>query len=279
MTVTNSRSNRDPQAGPTVQGSGEGYFAEIVVLVRWVARTIYELPRALRFPTEILRQFATIVLGSALVVWVVHIAGGVLLGQMGHYLMGQLGAQAYASFFTAAGSLKGIDPPWFGFIVSAKIGCGMVAELGAMRINEEIDAMDTMGVPSFAYLVGTRVWACIVAIPFLFLTAFSMDFLAAYITSVHVFETVSAGGYSFVFWAFTSPVDMFFRSMIWAVVPALLAIIVACYYGYRARGGPVGVGENTSRSMVFNVMLINILGAATMFQLFYGTDVVLPIGN
>ncbi|GAA5127847.1 ABC transporter permease [Haloechinothrix salitolerans] len=267
------------QHGASKTTEQTSYLEEIVLLCRWTVSTIVDLPRALRFPSEIIRQCAIMIRSSSIVIWLLLLTGGVMVAEVSHYLLTQIGAQAYIGFVTAAATLKGTSCVFLGFIVAAKIGCGIVAELGAMRINDEIDAMEVMGVPSQAYLVGTRVWASIIAMPFLFITGFSWAAVGSYVTNVVVLGTVSAGGYNAVFWSFITPGDILFRSMTWAMVTALLAIIISCYYGYTAKGGPVGVGENTARSMGFNVVMVNLLGAGCMFQLFYGTNVVLPIGN
>ncbi|SNR65911.1 phospholipid/cholesterol/gamma-HCH transport system permease protein [Haloechinothrix alba] len=279
MTTVSDRSADSRDARPATEGAQQGYLEEIALVTSWTARTIVELPKALRFPTEIIRQCAIMILSSSVVVWMLVFTGGVMVAEVSHYFLETIGAQAYIGFVTAAATLKGTSCVFFGYIIAAKVGCGIVAELGAMRINEEIDAMEVMGVPSRTFLVGTRVWASVIAFPFLFVTGFSWAFVGSYVTNVIILKTVSVGGYNSVFWAFTTPGDMFIRSMLWAMITALLAIIIACYYGYTASGGPVGVGENTARSMAFNFVMVNLLGAGAMFQLFYGTNVVIPIGN
>lgn len=252
---------------------------EIGEIVRFTGTTLVELPQALRYPTEVIRQLAKIITGSAVVIFALMLVDGVLVGEIGHYLLGQIGAQSYVGLFAAAGTLKGSAPIFFGYMVAAKIGCGYAAELGAMRINEEIDAMKVMGIPEGPYLVGTRVLAFIIAAPFLWLIGIGICFYANYVTNVDMLGSVSAGGYTDVLWAFTTPTDFAVRSLLWAVLPAVLVVIVACYYGMTASGGPVGVGANTAKSMVANVVLVSVLGAGIMFQFIYGTTVVVPIAN
>jgi phospholipid/cholesterol/gamma-HCH transport system permease protein len=254
-------------------------FAELATLVSWIGRTIAELPQSLRYPDEIIRQLAKAWTSSCFVVWGMGLTSGFIVGEVGHYLLQQIGAQAYIGLFSAAGTLKATTPVFFGFMVAAKIGCGYVAELGSMRINEETDAMEVMGVSSLPYLVGTRVWAAIIAMPVLFITSLSCAFIGNYVTNVLIYHTASAGGYNYVFWAFTTSADLFLRSMFWAVVPSIAAVIIACYYGYNAQGGPVGVGEATARSMMINIVMVNVFGAGIMFELFYGTSIIVPIGN
>lgn len=270
-----------PQPATTLErpSSTDPIFNEIGTIVRFIGTTFKELPKALRYPDEVLRQAARLILGSALVVWTLLVVDGVLVGQIGHYLLQQIGAQSYVGLFAAAGTLKGSAPIFFGFIVAAKIGCGFAAELGAMRINEEIDALEVMGISSQSYLVGTRVLAYIVVAPALWLIGIGMCFYANYLTNVPILGSVSSGGYFSVFWAFTTPTDFALLALLWSMIPTVLVIIIGCYYGMTASGGPAGVGENTAISMAVNVSLITILGAGIMFQAFYGTGVVVPIAN
>lgn len=257
----------------------ENFFEEFVTIMAWIGRTVIELPGALRYPTEVLRQVAILIKSSSLVLCGMLFAAGLYVGEIGHYVLSQIGAQAYIGVFSAAGTVKATCPVFFGYMLSAKIGCGYVAELGAMRINDEIDAMEVMGLPSRQYLVGTRVMAGLIVVPLLFITATGVSFVSNYIINVVMLGTSSSGGFLRGLWAFTTPTDLFVNSMIWAYVPSMIAIIVATYYGYNARGGAVGVGDNTAKSQVFNLVQVNILGAAVIFQLLYGTGVALPIGN
>lgn len=279
MTTTTQHGNELTDAPQPLELPRNSPFKEIGDIARFTATTFRELPQALRYPDEVMRQVARIIVGSALVVWALFVIDGVLVGEIGHYLLAQIGAQSYAGLFAAAGTLKGSAPIFFGFIIAAKIGCGFSAELGAMKINEEVDAMKVMGLPVGPYLVGTRVLAMIITAPLVWMIGIGICFVANFITNAVVLGTVSAGGFTSVFWAFTTPADIFIRSLIWAVVLAVLIAVVSCYYGMTAKGGPVGVGDNTARSMVANVMIVSVLGAGILFQLIYGTGIVVPIAN
>lgn len=283
MTTTN---DRDAGSGPEPAEPEfddpprpTGVLNEMGLIVRFIGTTFREFPQTLAFPSEILRQAATIILSSTFVIWGFLLVNGVLVAQIGFYLLGQLGAQSYVGLFAAAGTLKGSSPILFGYIVAAKIGCGFAAELGSMRINEEIDAMRVMGIPAGPYLVGTRVLGFLIAAPFLWLSGIAICFFAAYVVDVPILNAVSPGGYSDVFWSFTTPTDVIVRSLVWAIIPLIFVVNIACYFGYTVSGGPVDVGDNTAKSMVTNVVLISVFGAGTLFQLFYGSTVILPIGN
>lgn len=283
MTTTMDRPSASPPPGQEPVGERARFFDpvtdELGAILRFIGLTVKELPRSLRYSDEILRQAASLIISSGFVIWSLLIVDGVLVGEIGHYLLQQIGAQSYAGLFAAAGTIKGSAPIFFGFIVAAKIGCGFAAELGAMRINEEIDALEVMGISPQAYLVGTRVLAYLIVAPVLWLIGVAFIYYSIYITNVVVLGSVSAGGFTSVFWAFTTVTDFALLSMVWAILPTILVIIVGCYFGMTASGGPAGVGENTAISMSVNVPIITVIGAGIMFQAFYGTGVVVPIAN
>lgn len=276
----------DPTATDDSVGSGEpveetGFKAGLIELGhigRWIVRTTVELPEALRYPQEILRQAAIILLSNAIPLWSMLLVFGVFIGELGYYTLIQIGAQAYMGLFAAAGTLKVTDPVFFGFVVAAKTGTGFVAELGAMRINDEIDALEVLGVPPRAYLVGTRVWASLIALPLIYMTGLSITFYFVWLSSTQMFNAVSSGGFLRVFWSFISPFDLTLGSTGWALSTSFLAVIVGCYYGFNAKGGAVGVGENAAKSMSLNVVIVA-LASGLFFQGVYGTTVILPIGN
>ena len=162
-------------------------------------------------------------------------------------------------------------------MMSAKVGTGLVAELGAMRINEEIDAMEVMGIPSITFLCATRLLAAWMVLPFIYVSAVGAGFLASYLAVVKQIGEVSAGGYFLIFWMFQNPPDLLF-SVIKAMAMATAIVIVGCYYGYTASGGPVGVGTATAKSMVLNIVLVHLI-AMMGTQVFWGANPRAPIGG
>lgn len=165
----------------------------------------------------------------------------------------------------------------FGWIVAAKIGCGIVAEVGSMRISEEIDALEVMGVPPIPYLVSARVLAGMFAMPLLFIAGMAIYFTSSYLFATELLNTVSPGGFVSTLFLFQNFKDLSL-GITWGVTYGLIIIITSSYYGFTARGGPVGVGRNTAQSMLVNLVMISILGMM-LIQLFYGDSPNAPIGN
>ena len=128
-------------------------------------------------------------------IWGLVFVLGLQCGIEGAYLLRANGAPAYAGVFSAWCDLREILPYAFGYMLSAKVGTGIVAELGAMRISDEIDALEVMGVPPVTFLCATRLLAAWIAFPFMYLVAIGIMYLASYIAVVKQIGDASSGGY------------------------------------------------------------------------------------
>jgi phospholipid/cholesterol/gamma-HCH transport system permease protein len=238
---------------------------------------VYSL-RVLRFFGEALRQSGLMIVSSTLVIWgLVFIAGLGTCGIEGAYFLKAQGAPSYAGVFTAWCNLREAVPYVFGYMMAAKVGTGIVAELGAMRISDEIDALEVMGVDSVTFLCATRLLAAWIVLPFMYLAAIGVAFLGSYIAVVLQVKTVSPGGYLLIFWQFQNSPDLLY-SLIKGMVMATAIVLVGCYYGYNANGGPVGVGTATAKSMGVNLVLVNLIGMLGT-QVFWGSNPRAPIGG
>jgi phospholipid/cholesterol/gamma-HCH transport system permease protein len=251
-------------------------FGEIGRFGVRVAGLVYS-GRVLRFFGEAIRQAGILIFGSALIVWAFIFILGLQCGLQGAYFFRAQGAPGYAGLFAAFCDLREAAPYAFGYILSAKVGTGIVAEIGAMRISEEIDALEVMGVPPLTFLCGTRLLAAWIALPVMYLVGIGGMYLASYFTVVKQVGDVSSGGYTLIFWMFQSPPDLIF-SLTKAMAMATVIVLVGCYYGYTASGGPVGVGTATAKSMVFNIIAVHILGMLGTV-VFWGANPRVPIGG
>src|SRR5438093_6279907 len=148
--------------------------------------------RTMQFFGEALRQAGILILGSTLVIWGLVFISGLTCGIEGAYLLRAQGAPAYAGVFSAWCDLREITPYAFGYMMAAKVGTGIVAELGAMRISDEIDALETMGVPPMVYLASTRLLAAWIALPLIYLGAIAIMFLASWLAVVQQIGDVSS---------------------------------------------------------------------------------------
>jgi phospholipid/cholesterol/gamma-HCH transport system permease protein len=233
--------------------------------------------RVLRFFAEALRQAGLLIVSSTIVIWGLVFIIGLQCGIEGAYLLRSEGAPQYAGVFSAWCDLRELAPLCFGYMMAAKVGTGIVAELGSMRISEEIDALEVMGISGITFLCATRLLASWLVLPFVYLGAVGWGFLASYVAVVQQVANVSAGGYSLIFWEFQNPGDLLF-SIIKAMAMATVIVLVGCYFGYTASGGPVGVGVATAKSMVVNIVSVHVVGMLGT-QLFWGANPRAPIGG
>jgi phospholipid/cholesterol/gamma-HCH transport system permease protein len=231
------------------------------------ARALAWTPRAIRrYTREILRLLAEVSFGSGALALIGGTVGvmvgmtlftGTVVGLQGYAALNQIGASAFTGFVSAYFNTREIAPLVAGLALSATVGAGFTAQLGSMRINEEIDALEGMGVPSLPYLVTTRIVAGAVAVIPLYALGLVSSYIGSQLVTVY-FEGQSAGTYEHYFGLFLSPVDVlwsFLKVMIFAIV----VILVHCYYGYRAQGGPAGVGVAVGRAVRTSIVMINVI--------------------
>lgn len=246
--------------------------------VEFALATFKEIPTAIRlYPSEIMRHCGAMIRSNAVVVIFMLFMMGAVMGLTAHFLFSNIGIDSYIAAVNSVAGVRGICQVVFGWIIAAKLGCGIVAELGAMRISEEIDALEVMGVRAIPFLASTRVIAAMIVLPALFVVGLLVNFWAGWLFNVQLLETVSSGGFDYFLYLFQNIRD-FTIAMAWAGILGLTIVVVACYFGYTASGGPVGVGRNTAQSMLVNLVLVSLIGMA-LVQLFYGNDPNAPIGN
>jgi phospholipid/cholesterol/gamma-HCH transport system permease protein len=257
-----------------------GVFEDFYAQLKFYVRIIRALPRALRYPREILVLMSDITVGSgALIVGggmffvVVSIAffTGTEVGLEGFSGLNQIGAQAFTGVITALANTREITPLVAGVALAAQVGAGYTAQLGAMRISDEIDALEVMGVNSVVYLVATRVWAALITMIPLYLAALFASYLASELI-VTKFFGLSPGTYQHYFQLYLPPIDIFY-SFLKAMIFAVLVTFVHCYYGYTASGGPAGVGVAAGRAIRLSIILVVVVNLIMSLVLFGGANV------
>jgi phospholipid/cholesterol/gamma-HCH transport system permease protein len=251
-------------------------FGEIVKFCATVVGEVFGL-KVFRFFGEALRQAGILIISSTIVIWGLIFIIGLQCGIEGAYFNRATGVPAYSGVFAAWCDLRELVPYAFGYMMAAKVGTGIVAELGSMRISDEIDALEVMGISSMTFLCATRLLAAWLVLPFMYLAGIGAGFIASYLAVVQQIGEVSSGGYLLIFWMFQNPPDLLY-SVIKGMAMATAIVLVGCYYGYTASGGPVGVGTATAKSMVLNIVLVHLIGMLGT-QVFWGANPRAPIGG
>jgi phospholipid/cholesterol/gamma-HCH transport system permease protein len=251
-------------------------FGEAADFFWQIARRVLN-GRVGRYFVEVLRQANILASGSVFIVLVLVFAFGLTIGIQAAYGARLVGAPSAAGAFTSIGDMREIAPYAFGYMMAAKVSTGYVAEIGTMRISDEIDALDVLGLDSIAYLCSTRLLASWLILPLVYGFAMVVSFLGSFISVVLQIGQVSMGGYLQLFWKFQSPSDFLF-SGVKGMAMATFVVLVGCYYGYKVRGGPVEVGRATAQAMIANLIGVHVIGILGS-QLFWGGAPRLPIGG
>ena len=255
-------------------------FLDSAGKIAWFSiQAILEIGHAMRFyRKEIVRLIAEIgmgagamavVGGTVAIVGFVTLSAGSLIAIQGFASLGNIGVEAFTGFLAAMVNVRLTAPIVTGQSLAATVGAGATAEIGAMRIAEEVDALEVMGIRSISYLVSTRLVAASVVIVPLYAMSLIMAFAAAQLTTTVLYGQ-SSGTYNHYFHTFLRPEDVFW-SFVQVIIISVVVMINHCYFGYNASGGPVGVGEAVGKSMRASLVVIQFVGLFASLAL-YGTN-------
>jgi phospholipid/cholesterol/gamma-HCH transport system permease protein len=239
-------------------------------------RALFATPDAVRrYPGELLRVISqmglgmgalAIIGGTVVVTGFLTISTGSLVAVQGYATLSDVGVEAMTGFLSAFFNVRMIAPSTAGVAISATIGAGATAQLGAMRINEEIDALEAMGIRSITYLVSTRIIAGVAVVIPLYCIAVIMTFVAARFLTVSLYGQ-SRGVYDHYFSTFLRPSDLFW-SFVATMTMAATAMVIHTYYGFTASGGPAGVGEAVGRSVRASMVALAFLVCTFMLAVY-----------
>ena len=219
-----------------------------------------------RYRKEILRLLAEVTLGTGALAVIGGTVGvitflafftGTEVGLQGYAALNQIGTAAFSGFVSAYFNTREIAPLVAGIALAATVGCGFTAQLGAMRISEEVDALEVMAIPSMPFLVTTRMIAGLIAIVPLYVVGLLSSYFATRLTVTQFFGQ-STGTYDHYFNQFLPPGDVLW-SFGKVLVFAVTVILIHCYHGYNASGGPAGVGVAVGRAVRTSIVAINVL--------------------
>jgi phospholipid/cholesterol/gamma-HCH transport system permease protein len=274
---------RFPRVSRAARSWADGWL-RIGTQTQFYGQTIRSVGDAVvNYRTEMIRLIAqmglgagalAVIGGTVVIVAFLTLTTGALVAVQGYNQFSEIGAEALTGFASAYFNVRLIAPLTAGIALAATIGAGATAQLGAMRINEEIDALEVMGIRSIGYLASTRVIAGVVVVVPLYCVAVLMSFVAARFGTTAVYGQ-STGVYDHYFNTFLNPNDLIW-SFFQAVTMAIVIMLVHTYYGFTASGGPAGVGEAVGRavrtsliSAVFVVMFLSlaIYGQSGNFEL------------
>jgi phospholipid/cholesterol/gamma-HCH transport system permease protein len=241
-------------------------LANLGAQLRFHIRALGFVPRALRrYPREVLRLLSQVSFGSGALAVIGGTIGvmlslslftGAVVGLQGYAALNQLGTPALTGFISAYFNTREIAPLVAGLALSATVGCGFTAQLGSMRIAEEIDALEVMAVRSVPYLVTARLIAGFVAVIPLYVVGLLTSYLGSRFVIVYAYGQ-SPGTYDHYFALFLPPIDIVL-SFLKVLAFSIIVILIHCYYGYTASGGPAGVGRAVGRAVRLTIVTVSV---------------------
>src|ERR1044072_9043357 len=245
------------------------------------------IPRVLRsYREEVFKTLAEVVFGVGALSVIAGTVGviafmsffaGTEVGIQGYASLSQIGVAKFTAFISAYFNTREVAPLVSSIALAATVGCGYTARLGAMRISDEIDALEVMAVPSLPFLVTTRMIAAFIAVIPLYIVALAASYLSPRLITVFIYGP-SAGTYDHYFLQFLPPIDMLY-SFLKLLFLAVAVILIHCYYGYTASGGPAGVGTAVGRAIRTSIVTIVVADFFLSFAIWGSTTTVRITGG
>ncbi len=270
------------RAGNLAIGATDGFldaFASLGSFATFSGRAVREIPATLRlYPAEMLRQLKDIAWGSGAIIVgggtvgvmiLLSISAGTSLGIEGFNGLELVGLAPLTGFVSASANTRELAPLIAALALASQVGCRFTAQLGSMKIHEEVDALEVMAVSPMRYLVSTRVVACMLAILPLYLIGLLGSYAASQASVVYLFGQ-SPGQYDHYFSTFIQGRDIFL-SVIKILVFAIVVTLIHCWYGFKVGGGPQAVGEATGAAIRASIVAVVVLDMV-LTLIFWGGD-------
>ena len=246
-----------------------------------ITHAIVDVILRLKFRNVVFAQVSDIVVGAGayivgagmvFIMFAMAIAIGATVGLQGYVGLSQIGAEAFTGLIGSYANIRELTPLIAAVAIASQVGAGFTAELGAMRISEEIDALEVMGIPSITYLVSTRLVALVLAIIPLYLIGMFASFFGTRFITTQYFG-MSPGLYDYYFYLYLPPIDIFY-SVVKIVTFTIMIALIHCYYGYNAYGGPVAVGVAVGRAIRLTLISLALTNFALSYMFWGGAGTV-----
>jgi len=278
-TTTAPASVPGADVAPPVAKDGQiiGGLREAGELTKFSLSSVRALTGVPRYTSEVLRQASIMIRGSSVFVFFLSAFCGMSIVNFAYFFLRAIGASDFLGLTSGYPGPRQVATTLFGYAFTAKVCCGMTAELGAMRINQEIDAYESTGVDPLRYVVGTRIMAVLIFAPIATVISLFAVLAGVYFDSVILIHGIAPSTLLQVNWSVQTLTDQLFAFVTMTTV-AVSTALVACFYGLRTRGGPDAVGSAVARSLVVNLVVVHIITAG-FAAAFYGTNIRLPIGG
>lgn len=270
------------RAGDLLVGVVDGFMNTLAQLGQFATfawKSLVSIPMTLRlYHNEVLRQLKDIAWGSgALIVGggtigimiLLALSAGTSLGIEGFSGLELVGLSPLTGFISASANTRELAPLVAALALGAQVGCRFTAQIGSMKIHEEIDALEVMAIEPMRYVVTTRILACMTAILPLYLVGLIGSYVASQASVVFLFGQ-SPGQYNHYFLTFIQGRDILL-SVVKILIFALAIALIHCWYGMKVSGGPQSVGEATGEAIRASIVIVVVLDMI-LTLLFWGGD-------
>ena len=231
-----------------------GLFASIGRLTRFAGTAFARMVRPPWYPGQLAEQMLVIGYFSLPVVGLTALFTGSALAQQIYIGGARFNASATVPAVTVIGIVRELGPVLGGLMVAGRVASAMAAELGTMRVTEQIDALTTLRTDPFRYLVGPRIIAAVLVMPLLVLVSNALGVMGGWLLAPQRLGFNSAAYLNTT--AQFLKVDDVVSSMVKAGVFGFFIALMGCYHGYHSSGGAAGVGRATTNAVVSAFILI-----------------------
>jgi phospholipid/cholesterol/gamma-HCH transport system permease protein len=279
MAVATKPGTPPPSAAAAVKKPApprEGFLSEMGDLVVFCGQAIVALPGSLKYLSESLRHTAAMITGTSPLLFVMYMFMGIVTMNTGYFLLFPLGAADYLGAIGGFG-IHVSAVIMFAYVFTSKVCGGFVAEIGAMRVNQEIDAYESTGVDPMRFVVGTRIWATVFYIPIAAVVGLLGYTAGCFLDAIVILVATDGATYQRFHWSSQGLRDMYFVFTTIALT-GIGTAFSACFYGLRTHGGPAAVGAAVAQAVKVNLVLANLISAFTVIT-WYAADAGVPIGG
>lgn len=262
-----------------VAGQGDSLFQRLGHQVSFLAQVLGSIPHTLKhyrhqtgvLLVDVMWGNGSLIVGGGTIGVLIFMGAAVggSVGIEGYGALDMVGMGPLTGFVSAYANTREMAPMIAGIGFAAQAGCRMTAEIGAMRISEEIDALEALGIRSIPFVVTTRVIAGMLTIIPLYVVTLALSYVSCALV-VNVMHGQSSGTYYHYFDSFIQPSDVVF-SVLKAVIFVTLIIAIHGYQGYYAVGGPEGVGRASGRAIRASIVIV-VAADMVLTLLFWGNS-------
>ncbi|WP_337995871.1 ABC transporter permease [Oleispirillum naphthae] len=231
-----------------------GFLGAVGRLARFAAIAVSHMVRPPFYPRQVLRQFLDIGYFSLPVVGLTALFAGMVLALQSYSGFSRFQAEGAVAMVVVLSITRELGPVFAGLMVAGRIGASMAAEIGTMRVTEQVDALTTLSTNPFKYLVAPRLLAGLLMMPLLVLVADILGVFGGYVIGVGKLG-FNSGSYLANTWDVLETLDVV-SGLVKAGVFGFLIALMGCYNGYHSKGGAQGVGMATTNAVVSASILI-----------------------